>query len=134
VLDREQRHHLVVAENNLAVRAEDEADVEEAPRKLWMTRLRLRHQVRVPLPGQPAKVIGLGTRDVDRAFPGELLVVEVQNLVVEALQRAFGDRDEPDRQVQAGQPRCGLDQVRQVLEVRRDLIAVTDASHGGYQA
>src|SRR5260370_22770268 len=99
-----------------------------------MTGLRLGHQEGVPLPGQRAEIISLGARDVDRAFPGELLVIKVEDLIVEALQGAFGDRDEAPRQVQAGQPRCGLDQVREVLEVRLDLVAVTDAAHGGDQA
>src|SRR5260370_15593536 len=76
----------------------------------------------------------VGARDVDRAFPGELLVIKVEDLIVEALEGAFGDRDEAHWQVQAGQPRGGLDQVREVLEVRLDLVAVTDAAHGGDQA
>src|SRR5262249_58395210 len=88
----------------------------------------------VPRAGQAAEVIGLRARDVDRAFPGELLVVEVKDLVVKTLQGAFGDGDEPHRQVQARQPRRGLDEVREVLEVRADLLAAPDAAHGGDQA
>jgi hypothetical protein len=42
-------------------------------------------------------------------------VVQVEHLVVEALQGSFGDGDQPDRQVEAGQPGRGLDQVRNVL-------------------
>src|SRR5262249_9756531 len=134
VLDREQRHDLVVFEDHLAVWADDESDVEEAPGELRMAGLRLRHQKGVPLPRELAEIVGLRARDVNRAFPRELLVVDVEDLVVESLQGAFGDGDEPHRQVQAGQPRCRLDEVREMLEVRAYLIAAPDATHGGDQA
>ena len=134
MLAREQRNDLVMPEDYLAVRAENKSDIEEAPGEFGVPGLRLGHQENVPLPGQRAKVVRLGTRDVDRALPRELLVIEVQDFVVETLQGAFGDRDEPHRQVQAGQPRRSLDEVREMLEVRLDLVTVADAAHGGYQA
>src|SRR5712691_2506839 len=134
MLDREQRNYLVMPENHLAIRAEDEADVEETPGEFGMTGLGLGHQESVPLPCQPAQIVRLGPRVVNRALGRELLVIEVKDLVVETLQGTFGDRDEPHRQVQAGQPRCRLDEVREVLEVRLDLVPVPDAAHGGYQA
>src|SRR5450432_164688 len=121
-------------EDYFAIRAEDKPNVEETPGEFGMTGLRLGHYERVPLPGQRAEVVRRGARDIDRAFARELLVIEVKDFVVETLQRALGDRDEPHRQVQAGQPRCGFDQVREVLEVRLDLTTVADATHGGYQA
>ena len=99
-----------------------------------MPGLGLTHDERVPLPGQPAQIVGLRPGDVDRALGGELLVVEIEYLVVEALQRALGHGDQPDRQVQAGQPRCRLDQVRQVLEVDSDILAAADAAHRRHQA
>jgi hypothetical protein len=95
---------------------------------------RLRHQEGVPLPGELTEIVCLRARDVDRAFPREIFVIEIKNLVIETLQCAFGDGDEPHRQVQAGQPRRGLDQVREVLEVRCDLIAAADATHSRDQA
>ena len=55
-----------------------------------MPGFRLCHQEGVPLPGEPAQVVRLRARDVDRAFPGELFVVEVKDFVVEALQGTFG--------------------------------------------
>src|SRR5580704_2024927 len=99
-----------------------------------MPGLRLSHQEGVPLPGQRAEVVGLRPGDVNRALPRERLVIEVENLVVETLQCAFGYSDEPYRQVQAGQPRRGLDQVREMLEIRLDLTAMADAAHRRYQA
>ena len=48
-------------------------------------------------------------------------VVEVEHLVVERLQRALGEGDQPDREVQARQPRGGLHQVGEVLEVDLDV-------------
>ena len=102
MLDREQRHHLVMPQDDLALRIQDEADVEETPGEFRMTGLRLAHQEHVPLPGQRTERVRLRSGDVDRALPGERLVIEVENLVVEALQGAFRDGDQPHRQVQAG--------------------------------
>ena len=134
VLDRQQRHYFMMPVDYFAVRAEDEADVEETPGEFGVAGFRLCHHEGVPLPGEPAQVIRLRARDVDRALPRERFVVEVEDLVVEALQGAFGDGYQAHRQVHAGQPRRGLDQVRDVLQVHRDLTAVTDAAHGGDQA
>ena len=134
VLHRQQRHDLVVLEDDVALGAQDEPDVEEAPGELRMARLGLGHHERVPLPGQTAEIIGLRAGDVNRAFGGELLVIEVEHLVVEPLQRSLGHGDQPDRQVQAGQPRRGLDQVREMLEVRLDLVTAADAAHRRNQA
>ncbi len=134
MLDRQERHHLVMPEDDLTFRAEHEADVEEPAGEFRMPGLRLGHQVHVPLPGQRAEVVRLRPGDVDRALPGEVLVVEVEYLVVEALQRALWHGDQPDRQVQAGQPRSGLNQVRQMLEVDTDLVATANPAHGRHEA
>src|SRR5215472_8631198 len=134
VLDGQQRHDLVVLEDEVALGVEDEADVEEPPGEFGVAGLRLGHQERVPLPGQLAEVLRLGAGHVDRTVSRELLMVEVEDLVVEALQGAFRYGDEANRQVQAGQPGCRLDQVRNVLQVAGDFVPVTDDAHGGYQA
>jgi hypothetical protein len=102
VLDRQQRHHLVMPQDDLPFWVQDEADVEEAAGEFRVPGLGLAHQEHVPLPGQGAERVGLGSGDVDRALPGERLVVQVENLVVEALQGAFRNGDQPHRQVQAG--------------------------------
>src|SRR6516225_4655144 len=78
-----------------------------------------------------ASVSGPGT---SIAHSRERLVIEIEDLVVEALQGTFRNGDQAYRQVQAGQPRRGLDQVRDVLDVDADLVAVADAPHGGNQA
>ena len=134
MLDRQQRHDLVVTQDHLALGGQHEPDVEEAAGELGMAGLGLAHQVGVPLPGQRAEEVGFRAGDVDGAFAGEGLVVQVEDLVVEPLQRAFWDGDQADRQVQAGQPGRGLDQVRQVLEVDTDVLAAADAAHRGNQA
>src|SRR5215469_11877587 len=134
VLHGLQRHDLVVLQDDLAGRVEDEADVEEPTWELRVPGLRLAHHERVPLPGELAQVVGLRPGHVDRALTCERLVVQVENLVVEALQGAFRDGDEPDGKIKAGQPGSRLDQLRDVLEVDGDLIAVPDAPHGGNQA
>ena len=48
-LDRQQRGNLVVLQDDLAVRIDDEADVEEAVLPVLMARLGLRHDEDVPL-------------------------------------------------------------------------------------
>ena len=129
VLDRQQRHELVVAQHHLAVGVKHEADVEEAAGELGMARLRLRHHEHAPLARQAPELVGLGPGNVDRALAREGLVVEVEHLVVEALQRALRDRDQPHRQVEAAQPRRRGHEVVEMLEVAADLVAVADAPH-----
>ena len=94
VLDRQQRDQLVMAQHDLAVGVQHEADVEEAAGELGMARLGLGHHEHAPLARQPAELVGLGAGDVDRALARERLVVEVEHLVVEALQRALRNRDQ----------------------------------------
>src|SRR5580693_9531615 len=107
----------MVPEDHVAFGAENEPYVEEAPGKLGMPGLRLGHQECVPLPGQLAQVIRLGSGHVNRALARELLMIEVEDLVVEALKGPFRYGDEAHRQVEAGQPGRRLDQVRDVLQV-----------------
>jgi hypothetical protein len=111
VLDRQQRHGLVVLEHDLALRADHEPDVEESARELGVTGLGLTDDEGVPLSGQFAEAVGLRPGNVDCALAGEVLVVQVEDLVVEALQGALGDGDQAYRQVQAGQPGRRLDHV-----------------------
>ena len=133
VLDRQQRHQLVVAQDHLAGRVDHEADVEEAAGELRVPRLCLGHDEHVPLARQLAQALGLGSRDVDRALARVLLVVEVHHLVGEALEGALGDRHQAHRLVQPAQPERRLDQVLQMVEVLRDLLAAPDAPHRGHQ-
>src|SRR3989338_6371921 len=125
---------LVVGGDQLAPRVQDEADVEEAVLPVGMTRLRLRHDEGVVLLRDLSEEVRLLSRDVDCPLAGEGRVVEVEHLVVEALERTLGERDEAHRQVEAREPRRRLHQVREVLEVQRDVLALADAAHGGDEA
>src|SRR6185312_17556787 len=89
---------------------------------------------RVVAAGEGGEEIGLRAGDVDRALARERDVVEVQHLVVERLQPAFGDGDQADGQVEAGQPRRGLEQLGDVVEVALDVGARADAADAGDQA
>ena len=129
VLDRQQRHQLVVTQDDRAVGVQHEAHVEEAARELGVARLGLGHHEHAPLARQPAQLVGLGAGDVDRAVARERLVVEVEHLVVEALQRALRYRDQAHRQVQPAQPCRRGHEVVEVLEVAADVVAVADAPH-----
>ncbi len=134
VLDREQRRDLVVLQDHAAAWVDDEPDVEEAILQVGVPGLRLGHDERVVLPGDLAELFGLLTGDIDRALPREGRVIQVEHLVVEGLQSALRERDQPHREVQARQPRRGLHQVREVLEVELDVLALADAAHGGDEA
>ena len=56
-------------------------------------------------------------------------MVEVEHLVVEGLQCAFGQRDQPHRQVEAGEPGRGLAHMGQVLEVDLNIFALAYSAH-----
>ena len=76
-----------------------------------MARLRLRHHERPVLLRDLAELGRFLAGDVDRALARELDVIEIEHLVVEALERAFGERDQPHREIEAREPRCGLHQM-----------------------
>jgi hypothetical protein len=54
-------------------------------------------------------------------------MIEVENLVVEPLQRALGNGDEADRDVQIGQPERRLGQAFEVLQILLDVRAAANA-------
>ncbi len=112
-------------ENHVAVGVEHESDVEEPVLPIRMVRLGLRHNKRLVLASDGSERVGLRAGYVDGAFTRKHGVIEVEYLVVEALQRALGQRDEAHRQLEAREPGGGLDQVFDVLEVRRDIIALS---------
>ncbi len=121
-------------QDDLAVRIDDEADVEKTVRPVLMARLGLRHDEDVPLPGQLADLVGLGTGYVDAAGARVIGVVDVEHLVVEAHQRALGDRQKPHRDVEIGQPERRLGQALEVLDVVGDVVAAADAVEGRDEA
>ena len=134
VLNGKQRRDLVVLQDHLTLGVENEPDIEEAVLKIRMPRLGLRHDESVVLLGDLAEVLGLLPRNVDRTFARELHVIQVQDLIVETLQRALGKGNQSHRQIQARQPGCRLHQVRQMLEVEHDVLALANAAHGGDEA
>jgi hypothetical protein len=104
VLNREERRDLVVLEDHLAARIDDEPDVEEAVLQIRVTRLGLGDDERVVLFGDLPQRLGLLSRDVDGALARELHVVHVQHFVVEALKRTLRERDQAHRNGEAGEP------------------------------
>ena len=48
-----------------------------------------------------------------------------------SLEGSLGESDEPDREVEAGEPGGSFDEVREVFEVDFDIGARANASHGG---
>ena len=109
---------------------DDESDVEEPPRELRVACLGLGDHVGLPLAGQAPESVGLRTGDVDGALGGVGLVVEIEDLVGETLKAAFGDADEPDREVHARQPRRCLHHMGDMFEVGVDLLPPSDAPDG----
>src|SRR4051812_40778484 len=110
-------------QDHVAFRIDDETDVEEAILPVGMAGFGLSDDESIVLACELAEIRGLLTRDVDCAFAGELNMIEIQHLVVESLQSAFGKRDQSHRKIEARQP-CGcLDQMRKMLEVEQDVAA-----------
>src|SRR5262249_24794691 len=103
---------------------------EEAVWKVRMPSLGLGHHVCVVLPRDAPQRFCLLARDVDRAFPSERDMVEIQYLVVECLQRPLGDRDQPDWQIEARQPGGCLRQVLQVIQVDLNVGTLADVANG----
>ena len=77
-----------------------------------------------------AEAVGFGTGNIDRAGMREFLVIEVENLVVEALQRAFGNRDQANRNVEVGQPIRRVGEAFEMFEIFFDFGATAHAPKG----
>src|SRR5215472_8517806 len=99
-----------------------------------MARLGLRHDEGAVLLRDLAQGLRLLAGDVDGAFAGEGRVIEIEHLVVEGLERAFREGDEAYGEIEARQPRRGLHQVREMLEVDLDVLALADPADGGDEA
>ena len=121
-------------QDDLAVGIDDEADVEEAVLPVLMARLGLRHDEDVPLARELADLVGLGAGNVDAAGARVVGVIDVEHLVVEPHQRAFGDRQQPHRDVEIGQPERRLGQALEVLDIVLDVVAPADAVEGRNEA
>src|SRR5215472_8448504 len=129
--------YFVVLQNDCAVRIDDEADIEKAVGPVLMARLRLRHDKGAPAAREPPEAVGFRAGDVDRTGPRKFGVIDVENLVIEPLHRAFRNGDQTHRDVETGQPECGLCQAFEVFEVLLDVFAAAntpearDQSHHG---
>jgi len=84
-----------------AIRIDDEPYIKKTVRPILVTRLGLRHDEGAPAAGEPPDPVGFRTRNIDGAGPRELGMVDIQNLVVEPLQRTLRDGDETHRNVEA---------------------------------
>src|SRR5262249_1272383 len=108
-------------------------DVEKTVFPFGMMRLGLRNEERVVVARNFAQRFGFGPWNIDRALASERGMVEVQHLVIEALQRAFGHRNQPDRQIRARGPCSTFRQMGEMVEVDRDVRPRADAARGGNQ-
>src|SRR5439155_20477928 len=111
-------------------RVQDEAHVEEAVLPVGVARLGLGDDEDVVLPGDLPEGVRLLARDVDGALAGESGVVEVEDLVVEGLERALREGDETHGNGEAREPGRRLHQVTEVVEVDLDVAPLADPAHG----
>src|SRR5712692_7048182 len=102
MLDWKQRRDFVMPQDYFTRRIEYKSDIEVPILPVGMPRLGLSHDEGVVLAGDDAKRLGLSARNVDRALLRELDMIQIQNLVVEALQRTLGQRNQTDWQLKAG--------------------------------
>src|SRR3984893_9561189 len=123
----QQGRDLVVLQYNGAVRIDNKADVEDPLRPILVPRLGLGHYEHAPAASEAPEAVGLRAGNVDGAGPRELYVIDVEDLVIEALQRALGDGDEADRNVEVRQPERRLGQAFQMLQILLDVLAATNA-------
>ena len=133
-LDRQQRRQLVVLQNDVAVRIDNEPDVEEAILPVFVTRLGLRHDVDVPLPRELADLVGLGARNIDATRASVVGVVHVEYFIIESHQRAFRNGEQTDRNIKIGKPECRLGEALEVLDVVFDFLAPANAPETGNEA
>src|SRR5450759_736376 len=133
-LDRQERRDFVVLEDDLTVWIDDEADIEEAILPIFVARLGLRHDEHVPLPCKFSDLVSLRPRNIDTTRAGIVGMIDIQHFVIEAHQRALGDREQTNWNVKIGQPEGRLGQALEMLDVMFDLLAPTNTPETRYQA
>ena len=82
-----------------------------------MTRLGLGHDEDPVLTRQLAELVGLRAWDVNRAGLRKLGVIDVQNLVVKALQGTLRDGEQADRNIKIGEPEGSFGQTADMLDI-----------------
>jgi hypothetical protein len=133
-LARQERRQLVVLQDDRALRIDDKADIEEQVRPVFVPGLGLGHDEHAPLAGEAADAIRFGAGDVDGAAVRELRMVEIENLVVESLQRTFRDGDQAHRNVEIRKPVGGVRETFDMLEVLVHVLPPTNAPESGDQS
>ena len=123
----QQGDDLVMLQDDRAVRIDDKADIKEPIRPILVARLGLRHDVDAPGAGEPPEPVGFRAGNIDGAGPRELGVIDVEDLVVEPLQRTLGNGDEANRNIEVRQPERRLGQAFQMLQVLLDVLSAADA-------
>ena len=87
-------------ENHLAFGVDDESHVEESILQVGMPSLGLRHDERVVFARYLAQFFGFVSGNVDGTFTRKLHMIEIEDLIVESLQSAFGKGDEAHGEVE----------------------------------
>ena len=117
-----------------AVRIDDESDIEEPVGPVRVARLGLCHDVGAPAAGELPEAVGFRAWNIDGAGPRKLGMVDIENLVIEPLQRTFRYGDEAHGYVKAGQPEGCFGQAFEMLKVLCDVLASAYAPEAGDQS
>ena len=104
-------------ENQLPVRVENKADIEEQIRPVFMPRLGLGHDEDSVLARECAELVGLRAWDVNRTRLRKLGVIDVQDFVVKSLQGALRDGEQADRNIKIGETESGFGQAADMLDI-----------------
>src|SRR5580700_3925324 len=131
MLHGEERRNLVVPKDDFALWIEDESYVEKPIFPVGMVCLSLSHDKGVVFTCYGTERIGFRPGNIDRAFARVLNVVQVEHLVVKALQGSLWQSNQADRQFKAGEPRCRLHHVSDVFEVDRDIVTLSYSADRG---
>ena len=119
--------------DHFALRTDHKERVEVALlHHLRPARFALRDQVGLVVRGDPPQPLGFLPRDFNEQVPGGNPVGQVERLVGEAGECAFGQRDDLDRQVNAHHGHRRVDGVLDRIQVALDVFPAADAIyHGG---
>jgi len=81
-----------------------------------------------------SELIGFVSGDVDGTGLGVFDMIDVEDLIVEALERALRHGDEADRNIKIGEENGGLCQMAKMLKILLDILPPPGAPEGGNKA
>src|SRR5262245_50852415 len=95
-----------------------------------MACLGLGHDEGIIRASQRAQGLCFFARNINGAFARELDMVHIQCLVVKRLEGPFRQGNETHREIQAGEPDCSFDELREMRQIDLDVGTRMDTAYG----